>query len=486
MPARLVSALLACGAAAANQYTLDIRADRNLGVRGKTALTWRNETGRPAAEIPLVCTGRMKRASIGGKPVQIDDGRVLLPEPVATGGLASVEIEFEESARRSNGYRMLTGAWHPKAVTFRNGRYNPDQRQADNYDVTVTAPAALIVAAAGASIEDAPARDGQKRWRWRLENATSFGLAASPDFEETRRSSAGVDIRLYRLRGDTRFDPVMADYAIDAMAFYRQLFGFYPHPALVMLPATGITVYHKNTEGDYQRWIVAHEIAHQYWGFDTVIDDGDYYHWPGLALGIYSDQRYIATHGKLRYPSGGYRNAVAKGLDTTIRRTRDQRKALRYDWNNAVCHQKAYAVIRMLEDLMGADRFFELVRGLLDRRRFQYLSPDDFVKAAEGAAGRKLDWFFHDWVDTNAAGGFAIDAVEKGERGVRVRIRRTGAARFPVEIRLTMDDGVQAVKRASYEPEVETLEFPVAGQPKLVEIDPRGVCPFPRQPWESR
>jgi hypothetical protein len=37
-------------------------------------------------------------------------------------------------------------------------------------------------------------------------------------------------------------------------------------------------------------WIVAHEIAHRYWGFNKIIDDGDFCHWPGLALGIYSDQ----------------------------------------------------------------------------------------------------------------------------------------------------------------------------------------------------
>ncbi len=493
--------MLVCGAAAgANQYTIDIQADRNLNVRGTATLTWRNETGRPSTEIPIVCDGRMKKATAGGAPLRIDRKRVLLPASIAPGSTALVEIEFEGNARGAYGYHMLSGPWHPKAVTFRSGTYNPKQPQADNYDLTLTAPAALVIAAAGELVEESAAPDGRRRRRWRLQNVTSFGLAASPDFVETRRNSAGVEIRLYQLRGDTRFDAVMADYAVDVIAFYKQTFGFYPHPAVVMLPgkfssgggyapASGITVFHRNTGDDYVRWIVAHEVAHQYWGFDTVIDDGDFCHWPGLPLGIYSDQRYMASHGTLRFSSGQYRDAAAKGLDTTVRRTTEQMRALKFDWNNVVCHQKAYAVIRMLEDLIGTDRFAQLVQRLLERYRYQYLSFDDFYSTAEAISAQKLDWFFHDWVNTNAVASYAVEGVQRHETGVHVQIRRTGAARFPVEVRLTMRDGAQAVKRIAYDQEIQTVEFPATGEPKRVEIEPRGICPLIKQGkelWEQQ
>ncbi len=497
----LLPALLAFGiAAGGNQYTIEVQADRNLNVRGVVRLTWRNEMNHETAEVPVLCSGKMKRATAGGKPLRIDSKRVLLPQAVAAGATTSIEIEFEENARSSYGYRMLAGAWHPTAVTFRNGSYNPNQRQADSYEVTLTLPASLMVAAVGESIEKSPAPAGQQRWRWRLQNVTNFGLAASPDFVETRRSSEGVDIRLYQLRGDGRFDPAMADYAVDVIAFYKRLFGFYPHPAVVMLPgdfrfgggytpASGFTVFHKNTGDDYQRWIVAHEIGHQYWGFDTVIDDGNYYHWPGLALGIYSDQRYIASRGKPRFGSGQYRQAAAKGLDTTIRRTTKEMKALRFNWGSVICHEKAYAVVRMLEDVMGADRFLRLLQTLLDRYRYRRLSFDDFQATAEAVAGQKLDWFFHDWVDTNGAASYAIESVRPREGGAQVQIRRTGTARFPIEVRLTMDDGSQTIRRIALEPEVQTLDFATPGRPKRVEIDPGGRCPLLKQGkevWERQ
>jgi hypothetical protein len=484
-----LSALLApCIAAAANQYAIEVEADRNLNVRGTARVTWRNDTPSPATEIPLRCSGDIGRVSAGGKLLRTQGQRVLLAEPVAAGAATTLDIEFHGRAHSAYGYRMLTGSWHPKALTFRNGSFNPDQQQSDDYDVTLLAPASLVVAAAGESLDTPPAPAGQRRFHWRLPHGASFGLAASPNFVETRRASAGVEIRFYPMRGDSRLDPAMVDYAVDVIAFYHQLFGFYPHPAVVMLPgdprsgggyspASGFAVFHKNT-GEYTRWIVAHELGHQYWGFDTVIDDGDYFHWPGLPLGIYTDQLYMRQRGKLRFGTDQYRAAVSRGFDTSIRRTTRQMKANRFDWGEIVGHEKAYTVVRMLSDIMGADRFLQLLHTLLDGYRYQFLSFDDFQAAAETAAGQKLDWFFHDWVDTNGVAGYAIESVQTHDGHVQVQIRRTGTARFPVEVRLTTDDGVQTVRRIAPEPDLQTLDFAATGQPRRVDIDPRGICPL--------
>ncbi len=484
----LAALLLFCTVARANQYTIEVQADRNLKVRGVETISWQNNTGHPAKEIPLICSCRLKRATLQGKPLRIRNNRVLLLEPVEADAGISIKLEFGESAKKAYGYRMLTGAWHPKAVTFRNGQYNINQKQADDYEVTLSAPAALIVAAAGELIDKISTPDGQQRWHWRLQNVTSFGLAASPNFVETYRNAEDVKVRLFQLRGDSRFNPVMADYAVDIIAFYKKLFGFYPQPAAILLPgdygygggyapASGIMVFHKSSGDYYLRWIVAHEIGHQYWGFDTVIDDGDFNHWPGLPLGIYSDQRYMALHGGGRFGTYQYREAAAKGLDTTIRKTSKEMKKLKFDWNNIICHSKAFGVIRMLEDLMGKDHFLKLIQILLERFRYQYLSFEDFQAVAEEEADRQLDWFFHDWVNTNSVASYVIEDVQRREKGISVKIRRMGTARFPIEIGVMMDDGSHIMQRIAHEPEVQFLDFEISGVPKLVEIDPRKICP---------
>jgi hypothetical protein len=423
---------------------------------------------------------------------------VILPQPVPAGATATIEVEFEASSRGVYGYRLLAGAWYPNAIAYRGGAYNLNQQQVDEYQVIATAPASLTLASAGELVETAQAPAGQQRRHCRLPHAANFGIAASPHFLETRRASDGVDIRLYQLRGDASLDPAMADYAADAVAFYKRLLGFYPHPAVVLLPGTlrfggggspasGFLQFFRNN-GDGKRWIVAHEIAHQYWGFDTVIDDGDYCHWPGLALGIYTDQRYIATRSEMRFGTRQYREAVTQGLDTTIRKPLEQMRSLPFDWNEIVCHEKAYAVVRMLEDLVGAERFLQIVQTLLECYRYRYLSFDDFQAHVEAISGRQLDWFFQDWVDTNGVAGYSIEDVQPHDGSVEVRIRRTGSARFPVEVQLTVEGGAQARQRIAPEPEVQTLIFPAASKPRRVEIDPISRCPLlktGKEVWQS-
>ncbi|MBN2321680.1 MAG: hypothetical protein JXR49_21555 [Acidobacteria bacterium] len=287
--------IIFCTAALANQYTIKIQADKKLKVSGIETLIWQNNTGHPATEIPLVYSCKIKKAAIHGNPVRIKNKRLLLPEAVEAGDDISIKIEFKVNARKAYGYRMLTEAWHPKAVTYRNGKYNPDQQQADNYEVTLSAPASLIVATAGQLLEKSLTEEGRRYWHW-------------------------IEI-------------------------------------------------------------------------------------------------------------------------------------------------------------------------LLDRYRYKYLSFDDFQAVAEEAARQKLDWFFHDWVNTNSVASYAIEDVKQREEIVSVKIRRTGTARFPIEIRLTMEDGTQTTKRILYEPDFQVLNFEDSGEPELIEIDPRGICPLLKQGkevWKSQ
>jgi hypothetical protein len=202
-------------------------------------------------------------------------------------------------------------------------------------------------------------------------------------------------------------------------------------------------------------------------------------------LGIYTDQRYIATRSEMRFGTRQYRDAAAKGLDTTIRKPQEQMMRLGFDWNEIVCHEKAFTVVRMLEDLMGSERFTQLLTTLLDRYRYRYLSFDDFQAQVEAVAGRKLDWFFHDWVNTNGVAGFTLEDVRMRDGSVEVRVRRIGNARFPVEVQVTLEDGAQTIQRIAPEPEVQTLIFPAASKARRVDIDPKSRCPLLKTGKES-
>lgn len=214
---------------------------------------------------------------------------------------------------------MVNGAWHPKAVTFREGAFSPKERQADSYGVTITAPEKEVIAVSGRLIAETLLPGGMKELRFRAENLTNFGLAGSPDLRLTTRQANGVEIRSYYFAAGEKWGPKLADYAARIIPFYQKLFGFYPQDTLAILPgskrstggsppASNIVVVHDTLDeagGEpFAEWITAHEIGHQYWGWDCVIDSGAYYHWPGIPLGIYTDRLYTEAHN----PKGASRH----------------------------------------------------------------------------------------------------------------------------------------------------------------------------------
>jgi hypothetical protein len=425
--------------------------------------------------------------------------RMVLGKPLALKGSVRLKIEFLVPFPSGGyGYRLATEAWHPKAVVFREGKFNPRQEQADSYDVTLTAPAGEVIAASGRLAEEQTLPQGMKRLRYRAEHITDFGIASSPTFLQVSRQADGVTIRSYYFASGAKWGTKLPEYAERIINFYRTTFGFYPQEALSILPGSGhsqggyppastLVVIHTTLEDaggePFAEWIMAHEIGHQYWGFDCVIDSGDYYHWPGIPLGIYTDRLYTETHN----PAGmsnyrrfvrTYLGGVEDGDDTTIRRTWPEINKLSFDFNNEVAHGKAYAVIQMLEDVMGKEKFFQLTRLLLERYRYTYLSPEDFEKTAEEVSGQKLDWFFRDWFEGNKVLSYAIDSVQQSGSQVSVQVRRTGTAALPMDLEVILEDGSHLRKKIAREPEVQTIAFEARSEPVRARLDPDGQLPL--------
>lgn len=152
----------------------------------------------------------------------------------------------------------------------------------------------------------------------------------------------------------------------------------------------------------FAKWIVAHEIGHQYWG-EHVLHPIYTSNWLFIGLGIYMDRHYVAArdlgvswHRQKFYDD--YLEAAQAGLNTTIRIGGGVKPEPGLDRNNVVIHGKGYAVVRMLEELMGPGNFRRAVDECLKRFAHQAMSVDDFRRTCEEHAQRDLQWFFDDWV----------------------------------------------------------------------------------------
>ena len=487
--------LLAATGAAANRYEITATMDPAAGViSGTTRLTYTNDSSGPLDRIELMCRGKMDR-----------DARVALSPALQPGQSTTLEIAFTTPLPAiQNGYRLFAGAWHPKAAVFRDGRFQPDESQADDYDVTLAAPAGEVIATSGKPVEQTATGT-----HYRARGITSFGLAFSPDFQVTERAAGAVTIRSYYLPGGEKWGVRLADYAARIIPFYRKTFGFYPQETLAILPgskrstggyppASSMIMIHDTLDAAggevFAEWITSHEIGHQYWGWDCVIDSFNYHRWPGIPLGIYTDRLYTEAFNPKSTAHRGfvdtYLGGVANGYDTTIYRTNAELDKLNFDTNNIVEHGKAFAVIQMLEEVMGKEKFLRLVRLLLERYRGRYLSPQAFEAAASEVHGASLDWFFREWVHENKVLTYEIESVAQSGGQTRVKVKRTGAATLAMPLEVTFADGAKMRQTIAADPETQELNFTSAARPVRAQLDPDRRLPIyspeARQVWGRR
>ncbi len=469
-------------------------------IAGRVIMTFINETPSPlTAVLVTIKDGRILEArGPDDKPLSVGAGlderskRIALEDPLAPGASIRIRLAFSGTyPLNTAGYHLANGPWHPKALVFRDGEFSAAERQPDAYDVTLTFPAGDVVATSGELVQKTSPRVGLTELRYRAKDIAEFGIVSSPDFLETVREVEGVKIRSLYFPGREKWGLKLADHAARIIPFYVKTFGFYPQNVLSILPgskrstggypaASNVVVVHDtldNAGEAFAEWITAHEIGHQYWGWEGVIDSGRYFHWPGLALGIYMDRLYTEAFIPERAKAhrsfvNQYLGGVARGLDTTMRRTWAEIDALPFDFNNIVAHGKSYAVIRMLEGLMGPETFLAFAKSLLTRFRGRYLSPAEFRRLAEEAAGSKLDWFFRDWFEGNAVLSYEIETVRRTSSGVEVVVKKTGTAGMPLDLELLLEDGTKVRKKTGREANTQTVLFETAARPLQARLDP--------------
>lgn len=66
-------------------------------------------------------------------------------------------------------------------------------------------------------------------------------------------------------------------------------------------------------------------------------------------------------------------------------------------------YDKGAWILKMLRDEVGDDMFFKIIRVYLDEYGFHSASSDDFIQICNKITGRKLNWFFNQWLYSEIA-----------------------------------------------------------------------------------
>lgn len=426
-----------------------------------------------------------------------------LPESMLTEKEVMLESHF--SGRLPEPQRemvFLVDSWHPKIVM--------DKKAVDDYEVTVTVPHSQTLISTGLETKIEPLTTYQMRYGLRAEGVKDFGLIASDRLRVIEGKAGDVVVMSYYLPETKHWGIPLLDFACDAIDFYRGEFGFYPQKKLSIMPghegSTGgwpvaaniVAIHDLDKLGDKARsfgqWIVAHEIGHQYWG--EYVLSSEFPCWLNIGLGIYMDRCYAEAR-KLEvnhheWFMQRYLRGLKEGVDTTVIQPPEKfiamcAEGMCIDYDNIIVHGKGYAIVSMLEQVLGKDLFRQVFYEALRRFKHRDISSVDFQVLCEEVSGEDLDWFFYQWLHTNRYLCYKIASTEQSKCGetylVKVLVERLGDACMPIPVQATFQDGRKVILWTNRALRVTELTFTGKTPLQKVELDPEGR--FPLLPPES-
>ncbi|MFA8298988.1 MAG: M1 family aminopeptidase [Hyphomicrobiales bacterium] len=382
------------------------------------------------------------------------DGFVLqLNDPIKPFQEARIFIDFKGD--KADWFRddvMIYSNVFPVLQYFKDGVFNPHFQVHSNYKVKLSYPTQYKAALSGV-INSTDTLNGIVENNAIANNVPNYGVVLLKDVELLEDSISGIKIRSFYFKDDAKWGKKLLEYSKDIIQFYIDRLGFYPQSVISIVPGysrphggwpicpnvvgihRGIDLKKERAE-THAHWIMAHEIGHQYWGFNYVLEPVNYPQWLGIGMGIFTDRFYtlnnIPDFNHSKAFSRSYLRAMKKGYNTTIMQTVDTLNKQGFDWNNALLHDKSFSVLQMLAYELGDTTFLDIYKYCLNNHQGINITLDMFKKDCERISKRNLDDFFSTWFFSNKYLDYQIDTVitnfKNGKYENEVRVGRVGNA----------------------------------------------------------
>ncbi len=241
-------------------------------------------------------------------------------------------------------------------------------------------------------------------------------------------------------------------------------------------------IHDRRAEQDFS-WdrIIAHEIAHQWWG-DLITLRSWEHTWMNESFATYSD--YLYTNHDRGEDEGAYDLLGKKNQYLREAHTRYMRPIVfdRYDrpQQNFDSHTypKGAAVLHMLRFILGDMPFFQTLKHFLHKHEFQAVDTHDFMVAVKEATGQNMDWFFEQYIFMPGHPMFEISYQwDEKSRKVKLEVcqvqdtaKGIPVYKIPVVIGIHTEKGKTAEK-VWIKKQEQVFEFAVGEKPVMVRFD---------------
>jgi hypothetical protein len=331
---------------------------------------------------PVTVDGVAVTASITGQTIVVPLGGVL---PV--GATTRIRVRFSARLQDETGgshwlfaragpiadlYRWLP--WVSRRVTFERPNHGDPFVTPSSRDVrvTITTDRPLHLATTGELVSSSP--DGLTQV-FRATDVRDFTVTASSGYETRQRVVGDTTIRVW-FRPGTR-GATWLDAAADAFAALEARLGPYGYPTLDVVESAGgpgmespgLIWIPGDTAALNLRYIVAHEMAHQ-WFYGIVGNDQVREPFTDEAAADFVARSVLGIHRGSRCPTGR--------LDRSI-----------YDYSARCYYETVYIqggnLLDDARELMGDEAFWTALRGYVEANRHRLVSTATLLRALDDA-----------------------------------------------------------------------------------------------------
>ena len=298
----------------------------------------------------------------------------------------------------------------------------------------VIAPVKYQVVANGLLLEEMDRGDGTRLTHWKQSvpisswlNALGAGQLASRHFGAVQ----GIPLETWvfhqdRDAGVTTFETPVRQ----AMEFYVDQIGAFPYEKLANVEAAGLNggtehasaIFYgeKSVTGKPATNLVAHEIAHQWFGDavtekdwdDVWLSEGFATYFTLLTTEHYEGREAFAAGLKKSREGVFALEKKMPGVPVIHNNLSDMTKVL-----NRLVYEKGGWTLHMLRGLMGDDAFWAGIREYYAHYRNLNVTTDDFRHVMEEHSGLDLRWFFDQWL--HRAGSPVVDGAWRWDAGAK-------------------------------------------------------------------
>jgi aminopeptidase N len=343
-----------------------------------------------------------------------------------------VELTFQTAFPRNNqsGYHMLTEAngvvvlndffpllavqekqgWNSEAISMQGDAV---YSAVSFFQVRLTAPEGMVVATGGVASKGA-ASGGNAIWSCVSGPARGFSVVMSREFRVAQEVVGGVTVRSFYLSKDEVGGKALLKVACDALTIYAQKIGPYPYSEFDVVEApigaggmesSGLIMIkdeHYTLEAGYAEFVVAHEVAHQWW-YGLVGNNQVAEPWVDEALANYTAMFYYQELYPGERAEQAYRWYLADPYQRVVEGKRDMPVNLpSASYRDSAYYEVVYAkgalFYHALRQRLGDAKFLAVLGDYAREYRYKLASSAELLAFWQNRAGQPIDDLIEKWV----------------------------------------------------------------------------------------